>query len=65
MFKRQCLKLYKQICKPGSVFDDYLSVTRYYYRVQAIGCEMPSRLNSTVDVAPGGVYTGIQLPSSL
>ena len=55
----------KQFCKPGSVLDDYLSVALYYYKAQAIGREVPSRLNFTVDVAPDGVYTGIQLPSPL
>ncbi len=60
-----CSREFKQVCKPGSVFDDYLSVTVYYYIVQAISREMPSKLNFTVDVAPDGVYTGIQLPSSL
>ena len=59
------LKKIKQVCKPGSVSDDHLSVTVYYYTVHATIGEMPSRLNFRFGVAPDGVYTGIQLPSSL
>ena len=55
----------EQVCKPGSVSDGYLSVTKGYPFVHATGLAMPSRLNCKVGVAPGGVYTGIQLPSSL
>ena len=55
----------EQVYKPGSVSDNHLSVTFGYPRVHAIIRIAPSRLNYAVDVAPDGVYTRIQLPSSL
>jgi len=55
----------EQVYKPGSVLGSHLSVTIGYPTVHAIIRAMPSRLNCAVDVAPDGVYTGIQLPSSL
>ena len=59
------LKQKKQVYKPGSVSNDHLSVAVHYCIAQAISRRVPSRLNSAVDVAPDGVYTGLQLPSSL
>ena len=59
------IKIREQVYKPGSVSDSHLSVTVGYPTVHAIIRTMPSRLDCAVDVAPDGVYTGIQLPSSL
>jgi len=55
-------KIVSKSYKPGSVSDGYLSVTGRCRLVQAIILNMPSRLNTQVDVAPGGVYTGESLP---
>ena len=57
--------IFEQVYKPGSVSDSHLSVTVGYPTVHAIIRVVPSRLNYAVDVAPDGVYTRIQLPSSL
>lgn len=54
--------LYEQICKPGSVFDGYLSRRVSYLRAQALKGNTPSKLN-VPKVASDRVYTPPQLPA--